>query len=87
MTEQRSSDPAARATDAMVMLHIYNFDTAVAGGPAPTPAPTASPAPGMLPDTAGPSQGTSPLAVILVAVAVGALSALSLGMRRSRQSR
>lgn len=72
--------------DAMVMLHVYNFDTAAAGGPAPTTAPSATPAAGELPDTAGSSQGASTLALVMVVLSIGSLLALSIGVRRSRQS-
>lgn len=73
--------------DGMVMLHVYNFDTAAVGGGGETPAPTATPAPsGQLPDTAG-SFSTSPLWVGVLALVVLA-SAMTLGLGlRGRQSR
>ncbi|MGQ0608317.1 MAG: CHRD domain-containing protein [Chloroflexota bacterium] len=72
--------------DAMVMLHIYNFDTAAAAPAASaTPAPTA--VAGELPDTAGSSTSTGALAVVFAAIALGAVSLIAAQVTRTRRAR
>ncbi len=74
---------SASDADAMVMLHVYNCQTA----PAPTAAPTAAPTPavGQLPNTANPnSEGSDALPIVAIVVGILALGVVTLGSARRR---
>ena len=73
----------ASDADAMVMLHVYNFQAA----PAPTAAPTAAPTPVVrqLPNTAGwSSEGSDALPIVLIGVGILALGVVIVGSARRR---
>lgn len=69
--------------DGMAMLHIYNFDTAAAGGSA---APSATPATGELPDTAG-ETGTTGSTGLVILFGIVALASLGFVGYRSMGNR
>lgn len=70
--------------DAMVMLHVYNFQNAAATA---SPSTTATPAASQLPDSASPAAGGTPAAILWLAgvialLGLGSLATLTVVIRR-----